>query len=196
MKVDIEQGNARGALIEKCLRRDRGIVDEAITAEQVAGGVMTWRTAECEDGLGAFVHRGLSGQRDVDAGARRFPGAIADRGFGGQRIVTDLTVDMFRYPRLLHAARRPAGGNRFALETGRAPVPPAGFEKANEFGIVDAQHRFDTEFARCDDFAEADIGHSPQDMFGAHRAFEWRHQLSAVEFGSGIAQDVLFAVNS
>ena len=65
----------------------------------------------------------------------------------------------------------------------------------DECRIVDSRHRVEGKFPRCDDLAEIDGAHALEDVFGAYRAFERRDELSAVEFGAGVAQGVFFAVN-
>jgi len=62
----------------------------------------------------------------------------------------------------------------------------------DEGRVVNSGYRFDIEGLGRDDFAEADILDALQDVFGANRALEGRHQLTAVKFGFGVAQGVLF----
>ena len=195
MKIDIEQRHTRRALVEERLRRDRGVVDETVAAEQACRGVMAGRPAQRESLAGAVGKRGLRAQRNVGAGARGFPGAAGNRGFCGHRVMPELAFDMPGHALLLHAACRPAIRYGFALVAGRGPVLPAGFEKTDEVRVVDAGKRIDAELARRDDFAEPDLANAGEHVLGAYRAFERRYQPAAVEFARGIAQGVFFAID-
>ncbi len=99
---------------------------------------------------------------------------------------------MIWYARLLHPACRPAAGDGFTVEAGGAPIVPAGFEEADEIGIVHAGDRLDIEMPGRDYLSQIHIKDTLQYAFGARRAFEGRHQYTTVEFGFGVAQRVFF----
>ena len=45
MKVDVEQGHARGALVEECLCGNGGVIDETVSTVHIPGSVVTgWAT--------------------------------------------------------------------------------------------------------------------------------------------------------
>jgi hypothetical protein len=52
--------------------------------------------------------------------------------------------------------------------------------------------RVDFEPVRRDYFTQVYFLDPLKNMFGTDRAFEWRHQDSTIQFGSGIAQGVFF----
>jgi hypothetical protein len=58
---------------------------------------------------------------------------------------------------------------------------------------MDAGDRVDVELVRGDDITQTDFPDALQDMFGAHRALERRHQFTTVEFGFGVPQGVFLA---
>ena len=107
MEVDVEQGDARRALIDERLRRDRGVVDEAVTAEHVRRGVVPGRAAQRERFARAPPRSAacaVSATSTLARAASQVP--FADRGLGRQRVVAELAVDMLR--NALTAYRAPA----------------------------------------------------------------------------------------
>src|SRR3546814_9967231 len=53
--VDIEDGDAPGAAVDEGLRCDGGVVEEAVAAVEVGGGVVAGRAAEREGGALALA---------------------------------------------------------------------------------------------------------------------------------------------
>jgi hypothetical protein len=96
----------------------------------------------------------LGGERHRGRCLGRSPGAGGDRGFGRQRVVAGLAVDVVRHP-LAHAAHRKAGRDDLAAGALRNPLVPGGFEKLQESPVVQLAHRLHVEAAGRDDVVEA-----------------------------------------
>jgi hypothetical protein len=80
--VDVQDGDARQALVAQRLRRQRRVVQEAVTAEEVGPGMVAGRAAERKGGRGTTGHRVGSIQRTERALAGGLPGASGQRRAG------------------------------------------------------------------------------------------------------------------
>ena len=83
VEIDVEQCDARSALVDKCLYDYGGVVDEAITPEHVGGGVMAGRATQREGFTRSVADGRLRGQRHICTCPGGFPGAVGYRGFSG-----------------------------------------------------------------------------------------------------------------
>ena len=76
MKIDIKNHYPTGPLVDKCLRGNRGIINKAISAIHITGGVMTRWTAQGEGFVGTTCNACLCSEGDISTGACGFPGAV------------------------------------------------------------------------------------------------------------------------
>ena len=94
--VDVENGDARAALIHQVLRGDGGVVQITVAAHGGGRRVMARRPAQREHRRRAVEERAGAGERDVGAGLDRLPRAGCDRDAGIERVVAQLAVDEVR----------------------------------------------------------------------------------------------------
>ncbi|MNE70400.1 hypothetical protein D3C80_1661910 [compost metagenome] len=92
MVVDVEDRDFFMALIEECLGGDGGVIEVAVTAHQVAGGMVSWWAAQGECTVGAILDRRLCGECHLRCAVRRLPGAGGDRCATVEAVVTELAV--------------------------------------------------------------------------------------------------------
>src|ERR1019366_9149873 len=123
MEVDVEDGDARGSLIAQILRGDRRIIEEAVSAVQIARRVMTGWAAQCESRTRSPVKMVCRRHGHIGGCARGFPRPGADRSLAGHRVITEFAGDAVRAP-LRHAARRPTVRYRLAQISGGDPIGP------------------------------------------------------------------------
>ena len=97
--VDIEDGHSPGTLIQAGLRGDGRIVQVAVAAHVVGGGMVARRPAQREHPARALGQLGLAGQRDVHRAAHRLPGAGGDGHAGVEAVVAELTDSPSEKPR-------------------------------------------------------------------------------------------------
>src|SRR6185436_7889899 len=63
--VHVKNRHLLVALVEESLSRDRCVVQVAIAAHDIAGSVVSRRTAQSESAAGAVLNRSLSGEGDL-----------------------------------------------------------------------------------------------------------------------------------
>ena len=123
VKVDIEDRDARGAMVAQVLCRNGRIVQEAVAAIQVTRSVVPRRAAQRKHAARTAAQFLRRAQRDVCRNVGRLPGAFADRGLAGHRVIPEFSGDRLWHA-LRHAPRRPAIRDRLAGGTRRQPVSP------------------------------------------------------------------------
>ena len=85
--------------------------------------------------------------------------------------------------------------DHLTLETFGDPAVPDGFEEGQKTLVVHLLRRFQRIAVGRHDIGEPLFLHRLQDPFGAERTFERLDQQSAVQFGLGISQLVIFGIN-
>ena len=192
MIVDVEHRHLAGAAVAKGLGGDRGVVEEAIAAIEVAAGVMAGRPAQSEgDGI-AGGDQCLAGQRDIGRGGDRGPGAGGDRRAGVEGIVAELAVDGGRHDPP-HAGRPPAQRQRVICAVRRHPALPGGGEEIDEAGLVNPPHRVEAELAWRQHLAQFLLAHAGQHDLGPARHLEAGQQLAVDQFRLAVLQPVILA---
>jgi hypothetical protein len=116
------------ALVEEGLGGDGGVVEVAITAHQVGGGVVPWWAAQGEGRVGALLDRRLGGERDLRGAVGGLPGAGGDRRAGVEAVVTELAVQAGGFD-LAQGACRPGEGQQVAVVAEFGPARPGAFEE-------------------------------------------------------------------
>ena len=96
MVVDIEDGDARRALVAEPLGDDRGVVDVAVAAHEGRAGVMARRAAEREGGPFASLDESGGGQRDIIGRLDRVPCAFDEARAAVEGIEAEQRVDGLR----------------------------------------------------------------------------------------------------
>ncbi len=114
VEIDVEHRYFLRTVVAQPLRRDGGIVDEAIAAEEIEPGMMAGRAAEREGIAIAGMEPISPRQRAAHRRERRFVGALGDRGIGGVGIMADHADDVFRHA-LAGAPHRKGSGDRLPL---------------------------------------------------------------------------------
>ena len=183
MIVDIEDGDAT-ALPREPVRRDRGIVEIAVTAEDVGTGVMTRRAGEGERGALAFVHRARGRQGIVHRRARRRPGTAHDRRRRVETVRAERGFNVAVAMAALHAARGPRRRDRVrcVVTVELAPGGVRAFEELHETGIVYVEDRGVVECLGREDRSEFAGFERHAHILCTLRHFHRRRHASAFEF--------------
>ena len=156
---------------------------------------MAGRAAQRKRTGGAVGNRLHPGQRQVGAGAHRFPGAGGDRHAGIHRVKAQLAVDMLGLDVGAQIAHRPDQRQRVVRTSGAGPVGPCIFQKAH---VARAVHRAVCGrriVVRRNDVAQADRLDPRQHGVGAAGHFNAGFQYPVFQF-STMMQAVIMAVNS
>lgn len=193
MEVDIKHRDPGTPDVQGALGGDGGIVEEAVAAELVGGGMVAGRAAQAEGRLAARQHMIHRRERHVLAGHGRLEGALADRGVGAQSVVSEPAVDVIRDDATRHGAGRPDPGDRLALAAGGHPVCPAALEEGDIVGIVNRQHRGEAVLGRLTHFAQAALAHALEhqvDAFGAFVGVTIRPPSSSVRARRSLVRSV------
>ena len=127
--VDVDDRHPVQPAVEQGLGRGRGVVDEAVAAVEVEGGVVARRPAEREGGPLAAQDQVDPREGHVGGGQDRLGGARHDRRAGVEGEVGEPPVDGLGLVSGPCAGRAtPAGGRRSrrCAPPTRGPTPPAG----------------------------------------------------------------------
>src|SRR5688572_17597207 len=180
MEIDIEDGDPPRTLIEEHLRRNRGVVQEAIAAIHVERRMMARRPAQGKRGSLALRHQSLARLRHGGARLHGGPCAGGDGSLRAECVITGLAVDVIGYP-LLHASHWKSGGNDLAPRPPCGPFRPSRLEKCDETRIMHAQCGFLVEAVGCRDICELSLLQPTQNVFHARRPLERCHELSETQ---------------
>jgi len=192
--VHVEDRHLAMALVEKRLGGDGGVVEVAITAHQVAGGVVPRRATQRERTVGAALDRLLCGQRDLGGAVGRLPGAGGNRRAAVEAVVTELAVQAGGQ----HAAQGAGGpgvGQQVAVLAECGPALPGTFEEVQVVAAMDTLQRREAKVLRGKDRAQP-TGFDPlQYVVGARGHFEAGHQLPVHQFTAAVVQVVIVRVD-
>ena len=191
--VDIEDGDFLAALVEEGLCGDGGIVQVAVAAHQVAGGMMAWRTTQGEGAVGAVGNLLLGAERDLGSAVGGLPGAGSDRRAAIETVVAELAVQVIGdHP--AQGARRPGERQQIALAALLLPARPGALEEFQVGLAVDALDGRQAEILGRADFAELASLDARKDVVGALRLLEAGHQLPVDQLAFAVMQVVVVAV--
>lgn len=132
------------ALIEESLGGDGGVVEVAIAAHQVTGGVVSRWPAQRESTAGATLDRGLGGQCHLRCAVRRLPSAGGDRRAAVEAVIAELAVQAGGHDPP-QGAGRPGVGQQVAVGIELGPTGPGAFEEIEVVAAVDAGNRLEAE---------------------------------------------------
>ena len=166
VKVNIQNGDFFRAVVAERLGGDGGVVEKAVSAEHVAGGVVSRRSAKREGGAFALLDGAGGGEGAVGGGGCGFPSSGRDGGFGGEGVVSEFAFNLLRRDGA-HAAGGPVGCDGFALESGGGPFVPGGLEKGDEVRVVDAEEGLRSEVAGVADGSESRFADARENNVGA-----------------------------
>src|SRR5690606_18566167 len=113
-----------GPAVAEGLGGDGRVVQEAVAAVAVGGGMVPGGPAEREDAARAALDPPLRRDGDVDGAPARPPGAGGDRRAGIEGVVAELAVDRFGDAVAAHAASRPGEGQGIDGPAARRPLLP------------------------------------------------------------------------
>ena len=172
--VDIEDGDALGALVEEPLRGDGGVVDVAIAAHEAGAGMVAGRAAEREGRPLATLDQGGRGQRHVIGGFDRGPGAFDEGGAGIEGIIAEQRIDALGGT----SPRRPRVGQVKGMAVPSKPEPstPARPSAGSRYSPICGCAWPRRDHARPADDRPELLAFDPRlDEFGPRRLFETRH---------------------
>ncbi|MNL10451.1 hypothetical protein D3C87_1312500 [compost metagenome] len=192
--VDVEDRDLFVALIEERLGGDGGVVEVAITAHQIAGGVVSRWTAQGESRTGAALDFRLGGERNLRRAVRRLPGAGGDRGAAVEAVITELAVEAGRFDRA-QGTGRPGVGQQVTVGVEFGPACPGAFEEVEVVTAVNSCDRLEAEILWRFDWAKILVLHALQHMIGARWHLEARLELAVDEFAAAMVQVVIVRVD-
>lgn len=178
------------ALVEEGLSGDGGVVEVAITAHQIAGGVVPRRTAQGEGTVCTGLDVRLRGQRHLRRAVCRLPGAGGDRRAAIEAVITELAMQAGRFY-CAQRARRPGIRQQIAVGVELGPPIPGTFEKFQIVAAVNARDWLQTEILRRLDRTEVLLLYALQHMVGTRRHLEARFELAIDEFAAAMVQVVI-----
>ncbi len=182
------------ALIEERLGGDGGVVEVAITAHQIAGGVVSRWAAQGESRSGAALDFRLGGEGDLCCAVRRLPGAGGNRGAAVEAVITELAVQAGGFDRA-QGACRPGVGQQVTVGVEFGPARPGTLEEVEVVASVDARDGLKTEVLWRFDWAKVLVLHALQHVVGARRHLEARLELAVDEFTAAMVQVVIVRVD-
>ncbi|CAI8721592.1 hypothetical protein EMIT0215P_110214 [Pseudomonas serboccidentalis] len=188
--VDVEDRDLLVALVEERLGGDGSIVEVAITAHQVTGGVVSRRTAQGEGTACTALDLRLGGESDLRSAVGRLPGAGGDRCATVEAVVTELAMQAGRFD-LPQRACRPGVRQQVTVGVEFGPAFPRAFEEVEVVAAVDSCDRLQAEILRCLDRAEVLVLYPLQHVVGARRHLEARLELAVDEFAAAMVQVVI-----
>ena len=191
--VDIEDGDFPAALVEEGLGSDGGVVQVAVTAHHVAGGMVAWRPAQGEGAVGAVGDLLLGTERNLGGAVGGLPGAGSDRRAAVEAVVAELAVQVTGdHPP--QGTCRPGERQQIALAALLLPARPGALEEFQVGLAVDARDGRQAEILGRTDFAELASLDARKDVVGALRLLEAGHQLPVDQLAFAVVQVVVVAV--
>ena len=178
--LDTEVELLDAALIDEVLRRERRVVEVAVSAIHAAGRVVArWAAKRVHRGL-ALAHQRRGGHRRVRRREGGVPGAFHDRRAGVECIVPHGAADPLGLAVAPQAARRKAARQHAAFATLRMPARECRAQEFDEAGVVHAMQSGFREFTRRRLFEPAGP-QCRQDVVDTRGRFERRHELAAIK---------------
>ncbi len=192
--VDVEDRDFLVAGIEEGLSGNGGVVEVAITAHQVAGGVVSRWPAQGERTVCATLDFRLGSQRHLRCTVGGLPGAGGDRCAAVEAVVTELAVQAGRFD-LAQRACRPGVRQQVAVGVEFGPARPGAFEEVEVVAAVNARDRLQAEVLRRLHRAEVLVLYPLQYVVGTRWHLEARLELAVDELAAAVVQVVIVRVD-
>lgn len=192
--VDVEDRDLLVAGIEECLGGDGGVVEVAITAHQIAGGVVSRWPAQGEGTVRAALDFGLGSQRHLRCTVGCLPSAGGDGCAAVEAVVAELAVQAGRFD-WTQGARGPGVGQQVTVGIEFSPALPRPLEEVEIIAAVDARDRFEAKILWRFHRTEILVLYPLQHVVGARRHFETRLELAVDELAAAVVQVVIVRVD-
>jgi hypothetical protein len=196
--VHVEHGDAFDARVAQRLRRDRGVVDEAVAAEEVGARMVPRRPREREGRALAADDALRRGPRARRAVARGGPAAGRERRAGVEREQAHARRKALGQHVGAHAARGPVRRQRIARRVGRVERHPLVPRMRDEVQVARRMHlgqqRLVEGIGRLQR-AEAAALQLMLHMVDARGHLEARHELAAEHLDFALVKRVLVVVD-
>ena len=192
--IHIEDRDFAMALVEERLGGNGCVIEIAITAHEVGGGVVSGRAAQGKRTVGTVLDRLLRGERHLRRAVRRLPGAGGDRRAAVEAVIAQLPVQAGGHY-LAQRAGGPGVGQQVALLTRQGPACPRAFEEFQVRRVMNACQRRQAKVVGRLHWAEFALLDSLQYMVGAGGHFETGHQLPIHQFAAAVVQVMIVRVD-
>jgi len=192
--VHVEDRDLFTALIKECLGCDGRVVEVAITAHQVAGGVMPRWAAQGEGTVGALRDGGLRRKGHLRRTVSRLPSACGDWRATVETVIAQLAVQAGGQ-HAAQRARRPGVGQQVAVLAVFGPALPGVFEEVEVVAAVDTLQRRQAEILRRLHRPQLPLFDALQYMVGARGHFEAGHQLPVHQLTTAMVQMMIVRVD-
>ena len=197
--VDIEHRHSLGTAVAQGLRGQRGVVQEAVAAEEVGPGVVAGRARQRQGAAGLALRHGTRRrERTGRTGACGEPASGHQRRAGVERVQAHAGREIFGQHVPAHAGRRPHAGQRVVAGVGRIepdPLGPRVLDEVQTTRRVDPRQsgvQADAEGAvvRWVSQLEGTLPQRGQHMVQALRRYVARHEAAAEHLVAALVQVV------
>lgn len=192
--IHVENRDLFVALVEECLSGNGRVVEVAIPAHQIAGGVMPRRATQGKGGVCTLCDCLLRRQGDLRGAVGGLPRAGGNRCATVKTVITQLAVQAGRqYP--AQGAGRPGVGQQVAVLAELGPARPGTLEEVEVVAAVNALQWCQAKVLRRLNRAQVAVLDPLQHMVGARWHFEAGHQSPVHQFATAVMQVVIVRVD-